>query len=311
MANSKQILLKYLPRRLVLFIAAARFSLSGENLALRRRVSNNERHLRMVSKRMLQQYAHLSATPQTQSLNDFEAAVYSQNGEDGILLHLFSLIGCHDHRFVEFGVGDGVQCNTANLSLNFGWRGLLMEADSAELQKAQRFYRRMLGPEGQVKIREARVTAENINSLLAQEDIQGELDLLSIDIDGNDYWVWQAISSIQPRIVVIEYNASFGPHRAIVTEYSESFAARSLHHSGFYHGASLAALNKLAGDKGYLLAGCESAGVDAFFVRKDVAGDKLAPLLPEEAYYPHYFRTQMMTVDEQWQLIAAMPFHEV
>lgn len=311
MARLKGFLLSRLPRRVVLLFSGLRFSLSGENLELRRRVLNNERHLRMVSKRMLLQYAHLSATPVFQSINDYEAAVYSQNGEDGILLHVFSLIDCHNHRFVEFGVGDGVQCNTANLSLNFGWHGLLMEADGASVHKAQQFYGRMLGPDGRVKIRQARVTAENINTILAEEQIQGEIDLLSIDIDGNDYWVWQAISSIRPRVVVIEYNASFGPRRAIVTKYLENFDARSHHQSGYYHGASLAALDKLAREKGYNLIGCESAGVNAFFVREDLLGEKLQPLTPEEAYFPHYFRTRQMTVDEQWQMIATMPFHEV
>lgn len=312
MANSaKRILLRLLPWRLVQVIAGLKFSLSGENLLLRRRILNNERHLRMLSKRMLQQYAHLSAAPRVQSLNDYEAAVYSQNGEDGILLHLFSFIGCHNYRFVEFGVGDGVQCNTANLSLNFGWRGLLLEADGAKALKAQQYYRRMLGPDGNVKVRQTRVTTDNINRILEEENIQGEIDLLSIDIDGNDYWVWQAISSIQPRVAILEYNASLGPRRAIVVEYLEEIDARARHPSGFYHGASLTALEKLGREKGYVLVGCESAGVNAFFVRQELVTDKLQPLTPEEAYFPHYFRTRHMTVDEQWQRVAAMPFHEV
>ncbi|MFW6069088.1 MAG: hypothetical protein ACOC9E_05850, partial [Chloroflexota bacterium] len=98
---------------------------------------------------------------------------------------------------------------------------------------------------------------------------------------------------------------------AIVTEYVEDFDVRSRHYSGFYHGASLAALNKLAREKGYRLVGCESAGVNAFFVREDLLGPKLQPLTPEEAYFPHFFRSRSMPVDQQWRMIATLPFREV
>lgn len=312
MTRLKRLLLKYLPRGIIVPFSGLKFALSGENLRLQRSMANNERRLRMLSKQLLQQYRHLSADPPAKvSINDFEVAVYSQNGEDGILLHLFSVVGCSEHNFVEFGVGDGTQCNTANLSLNFGWQGLLIEHDLQAAHRARRFYHSKLGPQGKVTVRHDTVTAENIDQILGEERLQGEIGLLSIDIDGNDYWVWRAISSIQPRIVVIEYNASLGPRRAIVSEYSDDFDARAKHSSGFYHGASLAALHKLGGEKGYILVGCESAGVNAFFVRQDLAAEKLQPVTPEEAYFPHFHRTRQMTVHEQWRLVADMPFQEV
>ena len=308
----KRRLLAVLPRRLTLLLSGLKFALTGKNLRLNRRVMQSERHQRMLALQLIAGYEHLRATPKPgPSINDHELSVYSQNGEDGILLHLFSTIGTHDRRFVEFGVGDGAQCNTANLSINFGWQGLLLEGDRRQAEKATRYYWSRPGIAERVKVRNEMVSAENIDRILGEEGIQGEIDLLSIDIDGNDYWVWRAISTIHPRVVVIEYNASFGKERAVVVPYEPSAVHRWLHASGYYHGASLAALNRLATEKGYALLGCESAGVNAFFVRRDLLTEALETPTPEEAYYPHSVRTIHMSPEDQWRLIAAMPLIDV
>jgi len=244
-------------------------------------------------------------------INGFEFKVYSQNGEDGIILQIFSRVGVTNRRFVEFGVGDGRECNTANLAIHFGWHGLLMEANEGDVATAKRYYRARLGPSASaVKIVQSWVTAENINETIPKNGMEGEIDLLSVDIDGNDYWVWKAIDCIGPRVAVIEYNASLG-HEPITVAYDPNFDRYEKHPSGFYHGASLAALDKLAKTKGYVLVGCDSAGVNAFFVRREVAQDSPPPVSPEKAYFPHSKRVQTRSTDEQLDLIKHLAFDRV
>jgi hypothetical protein len=251
---------------------------------------------------LLQAYPKLAA--ERASLNRAEARVYSQNGEDGILAYLLTRIGATSRTFVEFGIGDGSECNTANLSITFGWRGLLMEADPDGAERARRFYAsRATAPD--VSIVTARVTPRTIDGLLRTHCVEGEIDLLSLDIDGNDYWVWQAITAIEPRIVVVEYNASFGPERAVTVPYREGFDRYREHVSGFYHGASLAALTKLGDEKGYILVGCESRGANAFFVKREAADGKLDALDPREAYFPLWERAHL-PVDEQFARIRQL-----
>jgi hypothetical protein len=251
-----------------------------------------------------------SADPQT-AFNRSECRVYSQNGEDGILLYLFSKIGATDRRFVEFGIGDGSECNTANLALTFGWRGLLLEADAALAARARAFYtsRPTLRTSG-LQIENVRVEPETIDELLQRFGVQGELDLLSIDIDGNDYWVWEAAEAISPRVVVIEYNASFGPSRAVTVPYRRGFDRYAEHASGFYHGASLRALDDLARRKGYLLAGCDSRGSNAFFVREDAAAGRIEPVSVEDAFFPLYERAHSSVAD-QFRTIEHLELVEV
>jgi hypothetical protein len=137
-----------------------------------------------------------------------------------------------------------------------------------------------------VKIVQSFITADNVNDVFRQHGSTGEIDLLSIDIDGNDYWVWKAINSVNPRVVVIEYNAVFGWERAVTIPYDPNYmwsrAGFDLHRTG----ASLAALTSLGRMKGYSLVGCGAHGVNAFFVRDDLAVRCFERLAPEQAYYP-------------------------
>lgn len=247
-----------------------------------------------------------------QSINNEEFKLYSQNGEDGILLYIFSKIGAKTHSFVEFGVGDGRECNSANLSLSLGWHGLLLEGSVKNVEHAKKYYKMMLGSEARnVKIVNELLTIENINKLIQKSGINGEIDLLSIDIDGNDYWLWKAITVINPRVVVIEYNASFGSTKAITIKYDATFQRKLYYPDSVYHGASLAALTKLGCEKGYVLVGCDSAGINAFFVRKDIAKGKLSEISAEDAYYPHALRGERFTVEEQFSFVQNMKFEEV
>lgn len=246
----------------------------------------------------------------TDLFNRHEFKVYSQNGEDGLLLHIFSTIGAQSRFFVEFGCGIGSECNTANLSVNFGWRGLLLDADVGRLAQARAFYQRALPPNSDsVRIERAMITAENINDLLRPHVPAREIDLLSIDIDGNDYWIWHAIDVIEPRIVVIEYNAVFGPHRSLTVQYDPEFIRWEKYPGGTYYGASLTALTRLGSQKGYRLVGCDRQGVNAFFVRG--TADKLPAVAPEVAYRPNNDRSLGLLSGDRFVEIQHLPFVEV
>jgi hypothetical protein len=212
--------------------------------------------------------------------------VYSQNDEDGIIAEIFRRIGTTSRTFVEFGVETGVECNTAKLLIE-GWRGLWIEANATSATAIRQNFAPFIA-DRKLVLQESRVTVENINTLIGQGGLSGEIDLLAIDIDGNDYWVWKAIDVAAPRVVVIEYNATLRPPMALVVPYRPDARWDGSNH----YGASLEALVRLAAAKEYRLVGCSIAGVNAFFVRADLVGDRfLAPATAQEHYEPprHYF----------------------
>ena len=231
-----------------------------------------------------------------------ELRMFSQNGEDGLLSYLFARLGGRSRRVVEIGIQDGTECNARNLIETFGWWGFLVEGDQQSAAGARAFYA------GRAQVQEAFVTRENVNDVLA--DAAGEIDLLSIDIDGVDFWVWDAITAVRPRVVIIEYNAYLPPEEFRVVEYRPGFRRYELHPSGYYFGASLEAYRSLGESKGYILVACESAGANAVFVQHDdamLAG--LRPLSAGEAYYPLTSgRNRRPAPSEAFARIAGMPF---
>ena len=240
--------------------------------------------------------------------HDYEIRLASQHGEDGLLLHILSAAGVTDRRVVEFGIEDGRECLARTLIEYFGWSGLLMDCAAANVSDAREFYRHELGmDEDRVRVVRCLVTAENINDVLTDNRFTGRIGLLSIDIDGNDYWVWKAIDAIQPRVVVIEYNASFGPAASLVTVYDQAFDRKAKHPSGWYHGASLAALAGLADRRGYALVGCDSSGVNAFFVHRHLLRGSLPEVSVADAWRPHRSRSERATQDEQLSLLLSLP----
>lgn len=215
-----------------------------------------------------------------------EFKVWSQWGEDGIIEHLARHVPIDRDVFVEFGVQDYRESNTRFLLTNRNWSGLVIDGSSeniALIKRDQLYWRYNL------KAEHAFLTRDNINDVIAGQGMSGDIGLLSIDVDGNDYWIWQAIDCISARIVVVEYNAMFGPKAAVSTPYDAGFVRHSAHYSGLYWGCSLAALVHFAGKKGYALVGCNTAGNNAFFVRRDVLG-ALPPLSSQQAFRPAKFR---------------------
>src|SRR5579872_372434 len=183
--------------------------------------------------------------------------VYSQCDEDGIIQEIFRRIGTGDRTFVEFGVESGIECNTAKLLVE-GWRGLWLDGSSANVAQMPGNFGAFIR-DGRLRVVEAYINAENINALLEQGGITGDIDLLSIDIDYNDYWVWKAIEVVKPRVVVIEYNATLRPPLSVVVPYNPS----DRWNGSNYFGASLEALVRLGREKGYRLVGCGISGTNA------------------------------------------------
>jgi hypothetical protein len=216
-----------------------------------------------------------------QHLVDNEFRVFSQWGEDGIIQYLLRHIKIDRKIFVEFGVEDYRESNTRFLLVNNNWTGLVLDGNSTNIRnlKTSRIYWAY-----NIKAGHAFVTAENINELLTENGVTGEIGLLSIDIDGNDFWVWRAITVVNPIIVVIEYNYRFGKEAAVTIPYDANFDRRRSAEPLLYFGASLSALYWLAERKGYAFVGCNSNGVNAFFVRKDKKPSAIRELTPEEGY---------------------------
>jgi len=207
------------------------------------------------------------------NLNRFERKITSQNWEDGMIHALFAILGPGKKYYVEFGVEDGRECNTAQLQKS-GWHGLLMDGGENT-------------PESGIK--KEFITAENINDLFKKYEVPQEFDLLSIDIDGNDYWVWKAIEGYAPRVVIMEYNACIPYAPAVTVPYKADFVWDKTD----YMGASLSALVQLGTQKGYTLVATDSRGVNAFFVRTDLAQKHFTTQTPESIYKPARYKNAL------------------
>jgi hypothetical protein len=204
-----------------------------------------------------------------ENMPDAEFKVFSQWGEDGIIQYLISKIAIENKVFIEFGVQDYSESNTRFLLVNDNWRGLVIDSSSEFIKyiRAQDYYWKY-----DLTAVCDFVTVDNINDLIKNAGIMGSVGILSIDIDGNDYWIWRAISVILPQIIIVEYNSSFGNQHAVTIPYQAEFSREKAHFSHLYWGASLPAFCRLASQKGYIYVGSNSAGSNAFFVRKDSAG---------------------------------------
>ncbi len=244
---------------------------------------------RLGNQIMAQQFIQsLLAEPRFQDLLRLERhgkRISSQNDEDGILAEIFRRIGVVHKTFVEIGVGNGLENNTFAL-MQQGWRGTWVDANQAKVAFIREHFAETIAT-GQLEMVESLVNAENVNGLLASHAGHPEIDCLSIDIDGNDYHIWKALSAVNPRVAVVEYNAKYPPPASLVQRYDPAYTWAKERDGG----ASLAALVKLGEEKGYQLVGCNLTGVNAFFVRRDLAEDRFAsPATPEHLYHPaRYF----------------------
>lgn len=270
-----------------------------------RRIEDTVRTASLLGNRhYLDGFPELKAPDFIPPINAYEFSFYSQNGEDDILLYLAGKAGVTGRRVVEIGTEDARECNSANLIFNFGWEACLIEADPVWAEKA-REYLASMNADDNVTLIQARAMPGDIDHCLQTAGFSGEIDILSIDIDSHDYWLWRAVENVSPRIVVIEYNASFGPSLSVTVPEPEPAAGNN---EPCYHGASITALQRLGLRKGYELVGADSKGVNAFFLRKDLtAAAGLRPVPPERAFRPHHRRSRKKSQEDQYRAATRLP----
>jgi hypothetical protein len=245
-------------------------------------------HARMDELQILVAESVLSRVHAPSTLSDHEFKVFSQFGDDGIIQYLIRGIEIppHARTFIEFGVENYTESNTRFLLVHDNWKGLVIDSSQCNVDYIRRdpiYWKHELSAVC------AFIDRDNINSLFRQNGFHGEIGILSIDIDGNDYWVWEAINEVDPIIVIVEYNSVFGIHRPITIPYAQDFQRTLAHHSNLYWGASLSALYRLAKNKGYSFVGCNSTGNNSYFVRTDKMGN-LREVSLEQGYILSRFR---------------------
>ncbi len=257
-----------------------------------------------ISQRMLHNFYQYSISNGRRfDLYDTGFRVYSQFEEDGILLYVFAAIGAEYKTFIDIGAGDGINSNCANLAVNFGWRGLFVDGNPLNIQRGKQYYSAnpdtVLYPPTFV---EAFVQAENINQLIQENGFAGGVDLMSIDIDGNDYWIWDSLTVVQPRVVVIETHIEFGLN-SIVVPYDKDYRYPGKHPD--YHGASPVAMEKLARKKGYRLIGANHYGFNTFYVKNGI-GEDILPSVSVESILQHprnLERSKLFEAIKDWDYV--------
>jgi len=242
-------------------------------------------------------------------LSFYEASLFSQNGEDGIIRYIFSQIGFDSRYFVEFGFG-AHQCNSLRLILHENFKGLMMDGSEEQC----RIFNLTCKAKGisDVHAVNAFIDRDNLEHLIRSNNIPAEIDFLSIDVDGNDYWFWRCLQCINPRVICIEYNSGIGSKYSWTIPYNKEFERFSAHPSGFFAGASIKALESLGEKKGYRLVGCDTTGTNAFFLRNDLGNNQIPTLSASEAFQPHQNWMQRgISEDQQLEIMKLMPYIEV
>jgi len=216
-----------------------------------------------------------------------EFKIFSQWGEDGIIDYLITNLDIENKTFIEFGVEIYEESNTKFLLLNRNWEGLILDSSISNInyiKNSDLYWKYSL------RAITAFINKENINNLLELAKFKKKVGLLSIDIDGNDYWVWKEINVIEPSIVIIEYNSRLGIEKPYVVPYEKNFLRKKASTSMVYYGASLQALAKLGKEKGYELVHCNEAGNNAFFVKKELLNLKIKAIDVVQGFVKSKFR---------------------
>jgi hypothetical protein len=250
------------------------------------------------------------------ALQDREFRVFSQWGEDGIIQHLVREVPVPAPVFLEIGVETYEEANTRFLLLHDNWSGVVVDGSAwciDRIRSSRAYWLHDLEPVN------AFVTRENVNEIVRSAGLDGPIGLLSIDVDGMDFWLWEALDAVDPAIVVIEYNHRFGPELPVTVPYRPDFDRREAHPSILWYGASLTALCRLGERKGYDFVGAGSAGLNAFFVRKDLRPPSLPVRDPREDFVAGRFREAhdeegrrvRLSLEEEARLVRELPLVEV
>lgn len=260
--------------------------------------------------------SNLNKNKNTKDIREYEFQVFSQWGEDGIIQHLISSIDIKNKTFIEFGVEDFFESNCRFLLMKDNWKGFVVDGSATNINRLKKSY--FYWKYHLVAVNEF-ITKENINKILAKSDFDEDLGILSVDLDGNDYYILEVIKDFNPRILICEYNPVFGGSRKISIPYKNDFYRTNAHHSNLYWGASLAAMTHTANNKGYSLVGTNTACNNAFYVRNDLLNENLKVLSVGEAYSPSSYRESRdengnltyVTGDKRLNIIKGLPVFEV
>lgn len=224
-------------------------------------------------------------------VEDVSRDLFTYHGEDGIIAFLLGQLDSVSSSFIDIGAGDCIKSNCASLAVHAAWDGCFLDADNGQLQTGRNFYKRINNRKGRLSFINTHITPDNVNQVIGAAGFSGETGLLSIDIDGNDYWIWQAIDIIRPRIVVIEAKVEFGTGNRLV-----SYGHHNHHSSdSMYNGASVEALRLLGIQKGYKLVAANKQGYNLFFVKQQepvkeiTTSEVLKDPVTQQSFYPASF----------------------
>lgn len=243
------------------------------------------------------------------SFKDVGFKVYSQFEEDGILLYIFSVIGTTNKHVVEICAGDGIECMSANLIINHGWEGLLIDGDQNSVNRGIKFYAAnqstFLYPP---VFKHAWVTVENINQIISENGFKNEIDLLSLDIDGNDYYVMEAINVIKPRVIICETHNVIPDDLSLTIPYKEDFNYSDAKQHEEFRSVSLFAMKKLLNKKGYRLIGSHRYGFNAIFMLNDTGKEYFPEVSIESVHDNAYTKFRRETV---WKEVKDLPWVKI
>ena len=260
--------------------------------------------------------SELYKSKRTHFFSDYEFKIFSQWGEDGIIQFLVSNLDICNKTFIEFGVEDFFESNCRFLMMKDNWSGFVIDGSSKNIERLRSsyFYWRY-----KIQSKASFITRENINSILDESGFDKNLGILSVDIDGVDYYVLEALESWTPCILIVEYNGIFGANRPVTVPYDANFNRGSKHYSNLYYGANLPAFLYLADKRGYALVGTNSVGSNAFFVRRDLLNDKVLEITLQQCYKDSIFRESRnikgdltyLSGNKRRELIADLPLIDV
>lgn len=268
--------------------------------------------LRLQQLQLIMQYRAMRATPgQLPDVADVRFDIFTPDGEDGALLYIFAVLGFSSRRCVDIGGAGVTASNTANLIVNHDFKGLVLDGNEHGIARTARAFRRYRTAHVPT-CASAWITRENINDLLAEHGVVGEIDLLSLDLDGVDWWILDALEVVHPRVIVVEYQDILGPRRPWTVPYRADFDLREYPVNGDgsydYCGAGLASFVQLLKPRGYRLVGCNRMGYNAFFVRSDEAGELLPEVAVESCFVSSWNRYGM---EHRFPRVADMDWTDV
>ncbi len=246
----------------------------------------SDRHSETVLINQGRVLAQMNAGVKSDVLSDYEFKIFSQWGEDGILQFLTSAIQIDHKMFIEFGVEDFKESNCRFLMMKDHWRGFVIDGSKANVERIKNSY---FCWQYNLQAFNGFITPENIDRILTDGGMPKNLGILSVDIDGVDYYVLEALKDWSPSIIIVEYNGLFGKDLPVSVPLDAAFQRNKAHFSNHYYGAGLGAFVHLASQRNYALVGVNSAGSNAFFVRRDLINDAVAEVSLDACFRPTFF----------------------